>query len=74
MAPGATTTAAAAAGGDHMKEAVGLPVHPSTRIVTFPSFRLGNGATLVSVELAFSTYGTLNEVSPRAGSALSALC
>ena len=47
---------------DHMKEAVGLPQHPSTSTVTFPSFKLANGQTLTDVVVAYSTYGTLNAV------------
>ena len=47
---------------DHMKEATGLPQHPSTTTVTFPSFTLANGQTLKEVVVAYSTYGTLDAV------------
>lgn len=47
---------------DHMKEAVGLPQHPSTTVATFPSFTLANGHILTDVVVAYSTYGTLNPV------------
>lgn len=47
---------------DHMKEAVGLPQHPSTTVATFPSFTLANGHVLTDVVVAYSTYGTLNAV------------
>lgn len=56
MAPGAPIP------DDHMKEGVGLPDHPSTTVMTFPSFTLDNGQTLRDVVVGYSTYGTLNAV------------